>query len=258
MSSLQAIIAPTEYALGKEIDGLRGDYGVTVAIPCYAQADTLIRAVESAVNQTVPPDLVLVIDDGTPDTTVLDALDRFSALTSVSVGYRKITNRGLAAARNTALMHTRTFAFLPLDADDWLDPTYIEKTLPLLQEADVVLTGIQEHGPSRNGAYMPGYDRPFTDVTADLILNDYNRFYYCSLFRTDVLKMVGGYNVRMNEGLEDADLWVDLLKRGVRFAAVDEPLFQYTTNPDGMLQTIHRNGGYQRMVEEMRRHHGCP
>ena len=41
-------------------------------------------------------------------------------------------NRGPAAARNLAIEHARGAYILPLDADDWLAPTFLERTVPLL------------------------------------------------------------------------------------------------------------------------------
>lgn len=229
--------------------------GVTVCIPTYNDKEHLWNAVKSAVDQTVLPLEIIVVDDGSdPDQGLLvsDLLD--GGLVRVV----RVTNRGLSAARNTGLMLARGSAFLPLDADDSIEPTYIEKTLPLLSDADVVLVGLQEHGPTRNGTYMPGYDRPYDQVTVDTLWQ-YNRFFYCSLFRTQLLREVGGYNPRMagwpgvNGGYEDWDLWIDLMYREATFAAVNEVLFHYTTNPQGMLAKAEQNR--EPLVDEMRRHH---
>ena len=148
--------------------------------------------------------------------------------------------------------------FLPLDADDWLDPHYIEKTLPLLRAgADVVLTGLQEHGPTRNGTYMPGYDRPWHLVSLEQMW-EMNRYYYASLFRTATLRKVGGYNPLMagpwnqRGGLEDWDLTLDLMTRGAKYASVDEVLFHYSTaTTDSMIHRSDQEG----LKAEMRRHH---
>ena len=40
-------------------------------------------------------------------------------------------NRGLSEARNTAIRAGDGEFILPLDADDWIDPTYLEKTVPI-------------------------------------------------------------------------------------------------------------------------------
>lgn len=246
MSVLQPILSAQEYERIKERDELAAaGVGVTVVIPCYNQVDYLRDALDSVWAQTVQPLEVIVIDDGS-DYPISWSDSRLRVV--------RVTNRGLPSARNVGLMLAKGDAFLPLDADDWLDPQYIEKTLPLLADADVVLTGLQEHGPPpRNQAYKPGYDRPWAQVTRELLLHDYNRFFYCSLFRTSLLREVGGYNGRMIHGYEDWDMWIDLLGRGVRFAAVDDPLFNYRTRADSMWSSAERMRA--EIVAEIHRHH---
>lgn len=239
---------------------------VTIVIPTHNDSEVLGYAIESALSQTVPPLEVIVIDDGStrrpviPYTEVSDAGGR--SVTGVPVLREfRVTNRGLAAARNTGLMLARGEGLIPLDADDTLAPEYIEKTLPLLEGgADVVLTGLQEHGPERNGTYMPGYDKPFNLVTlADMWAM--NRFYYACLFRTSMLREVGGWNPLMagpwnkGGGLEDWDLTLDLMTRGVEYACVNEVLLHYSTaNPNSM---IHRSLPHREaLMAEMKRHHG--
>ena len=227
----------------------RGAGGVTVCIPCFEQAEWLESALASVQAQTVPPLETLVIDDGSGEREAAEIRElsrRFGAT------YLAVTNRGLPNARNTALMVARGEAFLPLDADDWIAPEYIEKTLPWLQHADVVCVGLQEHG-DRTGTFMPGFDRPLEDVTLDLEWG-MNRVYYCSLFRTELLREVGGYNGRMVRGYEDWDLTLDLMTRGARFVAVNEILFHYRTRSDGMLATTERHHRDENLAE-MRRHH---
>lgn len=231
---------------------------VTVAIPCYQQAEYLPIALESVLAQTVPALEVIVVDDGTPGDSVHEATALFTvdnhARRRPMVRYVRVTNRGLPSARNTALMLASGTAFLPLDADDWIEPTYIERTLPLLAAgADVVVPGLQEHGPTRNGTYMPGFDRPLSEVTLD-VMWEFNRTFYCSLFRTELLRVVGGYNGRMLKGFEDYDLAIDLMTRGARYAAVNEVLFHYRTRPDSMLSEAMKHR--EEIMAEMRRHHG--
>lgn len=217
-----------------------GADGVTVAIPCYNHAAYLSEAIESALLQTVPPLEVIVVDDGSTED-----LPWYR-----DVRYIRVSNRGLPGARNTALMNARGRAFLPLDADDWIDQTYIEKTLPLLE--DVVCVGLQEHGERRQGTY-PVKPR-MRQLTVDRIRKD-NRLFYCALFRTSLLREVGGYNGRMIHGYEDWDLWIDLIQRGVKFSAVDEILFHYRTSETSMLMDTEANWK-QWCLDEMARHHG--
>lgn len=235
----------------------RAHDGVTVVITTHNDAELAQRALISVLKQTVAPYEVIVVDDGS-DSEVRVPVEP-DEYPHIPVRVVRVTNRGLPAARNTGLMLCRTDAILFLDADDWLEPTYLEKTLPLLNDADVVLTGLQEHGPSRQGCYKPGYDKPWHLVTLEDMFQ-MNRFFYCSLFRTATLREVGGYNPLMagawnrDGGYEDHDLWCDLMTRGARFAATDEPLFNYSTaTTDSMVHRAARNR--DALTAEMRRHH---
>lgn len=224
---------------------------VTVCIPCYGQADYLPRAIEAALGQTRPALELIVVDDGHPNDAVRDVTRRYmdGNTTATAVRYVRVSNRGLPGARNTGVMLARGDAFLPLDADDWISPNYLARTVPLLADgADVVCTGLEEHG-TREGTYWPEPHRSLNE------LRQYNRLFYCSLMRTQLLREVGGYNGRMIHGYEDWDLWLDLKRRDVRFAVVGEVLFHYTTKNDSMLMDTERNWR-QWNIDEMARHHG--
>ncbi len=239
----------------------RANAGVTVCLTTHNDAHVLQRAFVSVLEQTVAPFEVIIVDDGSD--LVVNVPSKPDNYPHIPVRVVRITNRGLPSARNTALMLCRSIGFLCLDADDWIEPTFIEKTLPLLVDADVVLTGLQEHGPTRNGCYMAGYDRPYDQVTLDVIWADgtgYNRFFYAALIRTQLLREVGGYHPAMAGwpgvagGYEDWDLWVTLMNRDTRFVAVDEALLHYSTeNEESMLHRAERNRDV--LIAEMRRHH---
>lgn len=215
-------------------------------IPCFNQAAYLRTALDSAMAQTVPALEVIVVDDGSTE-KIKRVVDLYP-----SARYIRVSNRGLSAARNTGLMNARGHAFLPLDADDWIEPTYLEKTLPLLGDYDVVCVGLQEFGV-RNGLYMPGCDLGMENLTLDAERAS-NRLFYCSLFRMDLVRECGGYNPKMHLGYEDWDLWVDLMQRGARITAVNEILFHYQTRKNSMLQNAERHR--DELLAEMRRHHG--
>lgn len=86
---------------------------ISVIVTYYGEIDFLPDALDSIAGQTLPPDDVIVVNDGhylSPESLVRH------------YGYRYIesTNQGLAAARNLALTHCSTDYYLPLDADDKL------------------------------------------------------------------------------------------------------------------------------------------
>lgn len=244
MSGMQVLESAAMRAVILERD--EGTQGVTICIPCFNQTGFLRTALDSAVGQTVPALEVIVVDDGSTE-DVASVVAEYPG-----VRYLRVANRGLPGARNTGLMNARGHAFLPLDADDWIDLTYLEKTLPLLADHDAVCTGLQEHGERRRGTYMPGQEFGIERLTLEEERRC-NRLFYCSLFRTSLLKEVGGYNPQMRWGFEDWDLWVDLMQRGARIAAVREVLFHYSTRANSMLQTAEQHK--DELLNEMARHH---
>lgn len=224
---------------------------VTICVPCYQQASYLPKALASINAQTLPPLEVIVIDDGSPE---VESAKIKRICKAHGARYVWVTNRKLPSARNVGIMLAKGDAFVPLDADDWLEPTYIEKLYPLfLEGADVVIPGLQEHGETRNKAYMPGFDRPLGEVTLDVMWNSFNRTFYCSMFRISLLREVGGYNGLMVLGYEDYDLACDLMARGAKYVPCNEILFNYRTRMGSMLSEAERHR--TEIIAEMRRHH---
>ncbi len=106
---------------------------VDVIIPAFNAAKYLPFALESVSSQTFDDWQILLVDDGSTDNTadvVAPFLDRFGS----KIRYIKQENRGVAAARNTA-MRASTSEFLALlDADDvWL-PCRLSESLKVLAE----------------------------------------------------------------------------------------------------------------------------
>jgi glycosyltransferase involved in cell wall biosynthesis len=89
---------------------------VSVVIPCFNQGRYLREALDSVFAQTHPPDEVVVVDDGSTDSTAAIA-GAYPA-----VRYVRQSNRGLARARNRGLRETTGDHVVMLDADDRLLP----------------------------------------------------------------------------------------------------------------------------------------
>lgn len=94
---------------------------VSVLIPVYNGGRTIQATLDSVLQQTVPADEILVMDDGSTD-------DTFSLLQSYTprVQTFRQKNTGVAAARN-ALCARATGEFIAfLDSDDLWHPRYLE------------------------------------------------------------------------------------------------------------------------------------
>ena len=89
---------------------------VSVVIPTFNRAATIVRAVESVLQQTYRPLELIVVDDGSTDGTseVLQAYGK-------AVVYVRQDNAGPAAARNRGIRESQGDMVAFLDSDDvWL------------------------------------------------------------------------------------------------------------------------------------------
>ena len=183
---------------------------VTVIVPAYRATDTLARALVSSRGQTPePPAEILVVDDGSCDGTA--ELARECGAT-VLVHER---NRGLAAARNTAVEAATQPWLAFLDADDeWL-PHHLATLWPLREGHDLIAGSAivwnpaarraRYHGPVRASELAP------RSPIALLATENYIAI-SAALARTDAVRAAGAF--RPFRAAEDLDLWARLVTAG--------------------------------------------
>ncbi len=109
---------------------------ISVVIPVYNGEKFIKEAIESALNQTVSPSEIIVVDDCSTDRTE----EVVKKINSERIKYVKNkTNMGRSAARNIGVeVSTGEYIFF-LDHDDIWKKNYIESSIPFLKEGyDIV------------------------------------------------------------------------------------------------------------------------
>lgn len=195
---------------------------VSVVIPCYRHAKYLPEAVESVINQSYQDFEILIVNDGSPDETTEVAERLISKYPNHRIRLLVQTNQGLATARNNAIREALGQYILPLDADDKIKPTFLEKTVQLLDENEdlgFAYTIHTEFGDRGNTASTAEYD-----VRE---LSQHNIPPYASLYRKKVWEDVGGYHSNLKWGYEDWDFWIGAGAKGWYGRLIAEPLFLY-------------------------------
>lgn len=94
---------------------------ISIIMPTYNRADTIVRAVESVEAQTFEDWELVVVDDGSTDGTRDLLAGRDPRIRVVSQ-----ENRGVAGARNRAFREARGDLLAFLDSDDALTPHHLE------------------------------------------------------------------------------------------------------------------------------------
>ena len=118
---------------------------VSVIIPAYNSASTIIRALQSVTTQTLAPLEIIVVDDASIDTT-RDLVTTFAS--SSLIPLRVITqssNGGPSAARNTGWDAAVGDYIAFLDADDQWHPRKIELQYPVMQSQPKVTMSCHGH-----------------------------------------------------------------------------------------------------------------
>jgi len=136
---------------------------VSIIINNYNYDRFLAEAINSALNQTYANTEVIVVDDGSTDTsrTIMagygDSQDQHSANRIISV---LKTNGGQASAFNAGFAASRGDIILFLDADDYLFPHTVEHVIAVwhsdLSKVHYRLTVVDEHGEPRGYSYPQG------------------------------------------------------------------------------------------------------
>lgn len=205
---------------------------VTIAVPAYNHVEYLHACLSSVVAQTASDWEAVVVDDGS---TRGDCAAVVEGIGDTRVRLvRHDRNRGLSAARNTAIREGNGQYIVPLDSDDCLAPTYLAEVLGAMEpECDAVFTDLIAFG-ARSG-HLP---YQVHDVKA--LLKEQWIPGAGTLFRRSVWEHAGGYCEAdaLRAGNEDWDFWLSVAERGLRVRHVPRPLYLYRQHQESMVSRL--------------------
>jgi glycosyltransferase involved in cell wall biosynthesis len=204
---------------------------VTVIIPVYNGERFIRRALNSVFKQTHPLHQVIVIDDGSKDSTKEIVADEYGE----SVMLICQQNAGPSKARNAGLWAATGEFVAFLDADDWWEPEKIASQIRILKaHPDAVgnYTGLRIM--SDVGVHLEDR-KPVDPVSLVPTLRWCNPGLPPSsalLKRSAVNKLAGGFDENLL-GSEDWNFWFRLKAEGP-FCVCPEPLTYYQTSASGL------------------------
>lgn len=215
--------------------GRNGSPLVSVIVPHYNLGKYLPETLRSVRRQTFRDYEIVVVDDGSTEASSLAVIDRIASRAE-DVRVVRRANGGLSAARNTGLRAARGKYVLPLDADDMLHPTFLEKAVGALRRDPGLafvtsMVAYFESDPGKHvGGWLPlGTDRDIMCVT--------NCASTCTaLMPREAVEAAGGYDEWLTS-YEDWDLYCALAERGLRGAVIPEVLFFYRIRSQSMMRT---------------------
>ena len=106
----------------------------SVIIPLYNKAPYVKKALETVCAQTYREYEIIVINDGSTDNSAIIAGDYLNGVEGISYKILSQPNAGVSAARNNGVAQAMGDYIAFLDADDWWEPSYLERMAQLIEE----------------------------------------------------------------------------------------------------------------------------
>src|ERR1035437_10052622 len=197
------------------------DIKVSVIIPCYNQGKFIEETIQSVLVSTYSDLEIIVGNDGSNDLFTNELL-RTKSWPKTKI--YNIPNNGVSHARNFGISQSAGKYILPLDSDDKIDKTYLEKAIRVFEKNDnalLVYCQVIFFGRKKGRMLLPKF-------SMELMLGQ-NVIFCSAVFKRNDFEKTKGYNSNMKWGLEDWDFWLSLLEIGGtgQVIQIDEPLFFY-------------------------------
>ena len=177
---------------------------VSIITSYYNANEFMEQTINCVLNQTFPYWEWIIVDDGSTKKEAVDYLEKVKKIDKRIKIYRK-KNEGLAKGRDYAIKYSTTEYVLPLDADDLIEPTYIETTYWALEtNKDATWAFTNSLG---FGKYIYVFDKKFD--CEEMKTN--NIITATALIRKEKILQLNGYGVAKRYVNEDWHLWLRMM-----------------------------------------------
>lgn len=204
---------------------------VSIITSYYNSQEFMEQTINCVLNQTFPYWEWIIVDDGSTNEDAIEYLEEVEKKDNRIHIYHK-KNEGLAKGRDYAIKYSKANYILPLDADDLIEPTYIETlywTLETNPEATWAFTNSLGFGK-----YIYLVDHEFDSE----IMKNENQITATALIRKEKILKVGGYGVAKRYVNEDWHLWLRLLASGCYPVQTTFYGFWYRRRQESLLSQI--------------------
>jgi membrane protein EpsK len=199
----------------------------SIIVPAFNAEATLGESIDSVLNQSLDDWELIVVDDGSLDST-LSVAHQF-AVSDQRIHVLSQENSGAGEARNSAAKNAAGEYLVLLDADDLLDSNYLASQSAFITEHPgaaiysvhaMTFDEAGEHGPWHRVAERA---EPYSVGLEDLL--ETNPIYVSACVSSEAFHSIGGFNGKRYA--EDYDLWVRLIASGYRHWTNPRTLARY-------------------------------
>lgn len=210
----------------------------SVIIPLFNKSPYVAKAIESVFAQTCTDYELIIMDDGSSDDSFEIASKAIEGRENCRI-YRQ-QNAGVSMARNNAVALSHGDYICFLDADDWWEPTFLEKMAGLIidyPDAGIYGTGytiVNEIKRKTRIAAIgvePGFEKGYINYCRVYANKMYMPLWTGAVcIPRSVYDEMGGFKSHLKLG-EDFDLWIRIARK-YKVAFLNKPLSYYNQDSD--------------------------
>lgn len=215
---------------------------VSIIVPVYYAEKYIRRCVDSILNQTYQNLEVILVDDGSQDTS-LDICEAYAKEDNRVRVYHN-ENHGVSYTRNYGLEYAEGDYVVFVDADDWIEPDYVSTLLDDLIRKDTMVAMCN---------YQMEYDcsepkilRRFSNsvIGIEEALHPKSVYFQCAvwgkLFRKELFGNFEKDNIRFREDIkigEDRLFWSEVVLKAKKIAVQEKVMYHYYINDMGAVRS---------------------
>lgn len=222
---------------------------VSVYLPTKNRCSLIGRAILSVMNQDYPNIELIIVDDGSTDSTPEYLSDFAEKYSNIAIK-RFETSQGACAARNWAINHASGEFVTGLDDDDYFLPHRISSLIDAYQDkyAFICSSSIWDYGKRRKII-----DSSPLEITLHAQLN-YNEATNQILVKRERVLELKGFDTTFLS-CQDYDLWTRLIINYGNALRISSPTYYIndTSNTQRMIHSDNGKLGYQQFLAKHRK-----
>jgi glycosyltransferase involved in cell wall biosynthesis len=206
----------------------------SVVIPVYNVEKFLAQCLDSVLNQTIPPQEVITVNDGSTDKSPEILADYASRYPQIKVIHHE-KNAGMSVARNTGMKHATGDYLIFVDSDDYMDSDFYPRLLQMAEKDQLDVAIGNGYFYYQDSDRKPEVIFPFADeplavgeewMAKQLLTKRFVHLLYLQVYRRALLQKV---NVQFVPGRRHQDVvWMtQVVLAAKRVGYISTPGYYY-------------------------------
>ncbi|MBQ8493261.1 MAG: LicD family protein [Alistipes sp.] len=226
---------------------------ISVVIPLYNKELEVERALSSVINQSLAPEEIIVVDDGSTDGSRAIVERLIEEHPSAHIRLIVQENSGVSAARNRGIREAKGDYVALLDADDMWLSGYIAEVCRLMEyypDADAYTTAFDIVNDNKRVAAPVPTCEGYVNPAEEALRGRYPIIPSTATLRKATIEAVGGFPEGMRIG-EDQWLWASMMQRNATFVFSPMSLVRYWRTASNRSASIYRSEHSRHTIEEL-------